>query len=98
MRAATDAAVEHGASAPAALIALHTFLGGTTVDGLSRVLALTHSGTVRLVDRLEGAGLLERRRGPDARTRAVVLTPAGHRAAEGLQREREGALAALMAP
>ena len=98
MRAATEAAVEHGASAPAALIALHTFLGGTSVDGLSRVLALTHSGSVRLVDRLQTAGLLERGRGPDARTRTVRLTAAGHTAAEELQRERETALADLLAP
>src|SRR3954449_10475174 len=58
------AAVEaagHAAAGPAALTALRIHRG-CSVDRLANVLGLTHSGTVRLVDRLEGDGL--RRRGP----------------------------------
>ena len=47
----------------AALVALSGWLAGTTVDGLARVLRLTHSGAVRLADRLERDGLVERRPG-----------------------------------
>jgi predicted MarR family transcription regulator len=57
------------------------------------VLDLTHSGAVRLVDRLAGAGLVERRRAGDGRAVAVTLTPAGHRAAAEIRAAREHALA-----
>src|SRR4051812_1122971 len=86
------------AAADAALIALSTWLAGTTVDGLARVLELTHSGAVRLTDRLERDGLVERRAGSDGRTRAVHVTAAGARAAGRLQSERFAALEAVLAP
>jgi DNA-binding MarR family transcriptional regulator len=57
------------------------------------VLGLTHSGAVRLVDRLTDAGLAERRRGSDGRSVAVALTPAGRRAAAAVRVARERALA-----
>lgn len=79
-------------AADAALIALSTWLAGGTVDRLARAVALTHSGAVRLADRLEADGLLERRPGPDGRTRALHLTPAGLRTAAGLQAARFAAL------
>ena len=65
---AAAATLPHGASAPAALVALESTLAGGTIDALRRVLGLTHSGAVRLVDRLAAAGLVERRVGPDARS------------------------------
>jgi DNA-binding MarR family transcriptional regulator len=83
----------HGPSAPAALVALAGYLGGEPIDALARVLGLTHSGAVRLVDRLAGAGLVERRRGGDGRSVAVTLTPAGRRAAAEIRAARERALA-----
>jgi DNA-binding MarR family transcriptional regulator len=83
----------HGPSAPAALTALEGYLGGEPIDALARVLDLTHSGAVRLVDRLAGAGLVERRRGGDGRSVAVTLTPAGQRAAAEIRAARERALA-----
>jgi MarR family transcriptional repressor of emrRAB len=85
------------AAADAALVALNGWLGGTTVDGLARVLHLTHSGTVRLADRLERDGLVERRAGTDGRTRALHVTAAGARAAERLQGERFAALEDVLA-
>src|SRR5689334_6381212 len=68
-------------AAPAALIALHDLLAGRSVDDLRRAVDLTHSGAVRLVDRLVADGLATRRPGPDARSLAVVLTARGHRVA-----------------
>ena len=85
-------------AADAALVALAGWLSGTTVDGLARVLALTHSGAVRLADRLERDGLVERRPGADGRTRALHATAAGARAAQRLQAERFAALEDVLAP
>jgi DNA-binding MarR family transcriptional regulator len=81
---AISAAAERSArpgseTAGAALSALHHFLDGPTIDRLCTVLGLTSSGTVRLVDRLETAGYVERGRGDDGRTTIVALTEAGGR-------------------
>lgn len=77
---AATGAGESGAAA-AALSALHEFLDGATLDRLRRVLGLTHSGAVRLVNRLAADGLVERGPGADGRSRSVTLTPAGRQAA-----------------
>jgi DNA-binding MarR family transcriptional regulator len=68
-------------SSAAALSALHQFLDGPTVDRLRRVLGLTSSGTVRLVDRLVDSGYAERGPGGDKRSTAVRLTDDGRAAA-----------------
>jgi DNA-binding MarR family transcriptional regulator len=52
---------------------------GCTIRELSDVLELTHPGTVRLVDRLQDEGLVERRTGVDARSVALHVTQAGRR-------------------
>jgi DNA-binding MarR family transcriptional regulator len=75
-------------TAAAALTALHEFLEDPSVDLLRRVLGLTPSGTVRLVDRLEAAGHVKRQPGSDARSVAVHLTPSGRRAAERIAAAR----------
>jgi DNA-binding MarR family transcriptional regulator len=93
---ATREAAAHGGSAPAALIALGSFLDGSSIDALRRSLGLTHSAAVRLVDRLAGAGLVTRAAGEDARSVAVFLTEAGRRAAEHVQRSRMAALAEVL--
>lgn len=87
-------------SAAIALSALRHFLDAPSVDKLRRVLGLTPSGAVRLVDRLQSAGYVERRPGAhDARSVSVHLTPSGRRAAERVSRARaevlDGALATL---
>jgi DNA-binding MarR family transcriptional regulator len=82
----------------AALVALDTWLAGATVDRLARVLHLTHSGAVRLADRLERDRLIERRPGADNRSRALHVTPAGARAAATLRADRFAALEHLLAP
>jgi DNA-binding MarR family transcriptional regulator len=66
----------------AALSALLHFLESPSIDLLRRVLGLTSSGTVRLVDRLEGEGLVRRRGSEDGRVTTIELTAAGRRAAE----------------
>jgi MarR family transcriptional repressor of emrRAB len=85
-------------SGAAALIALHTFLDGCTIDGLARVLGLSHSGAVRLADRLCADGHAGRRDAQDGRAVSLVLTDAGHDAAVRLQTRREAAIEGVMAP
>ena len=58
-------------TAAAALSSLDNFLDRPTIDTLRRVLGLTSSGTVRLVDRLEDEGLVERGTGEDRRAAAA---------------------------
>ena len=69
-------------SAAAALSALYHFPGRLTVDQLGRVLGLTHSGAVRLVDRLTGAGLVQRAPGADRRIDYLTSLLAGFSPAE----------------
>jgi DNA-binding MarR family transcriptional regulator len=64
-------------AAPAALVALHEFLGGRTTEDLAQAVGITHSGAVRLIDRLVEAGLVERRPGRDGRSGSIVLTARG---------------------
>ncbi len=79
-----------GASAPSALVALDGYLTGQPIDALRRVLGITHSGTVRLVDRLVAAGLVERRAGTtDGRAVPLGLTPAGRRVARRVLASRK---------
>jgi DNA-binding MarR family transcriptional regulator len=101
MSDAVAAAGGQSQTAAAALSALEHFRDGCSIDTLRRMLGLTSSGTVRLVDRLEGAGQVERRAGPDARTASITLTASGHRAAARITAARaavlEEALSALSA-
>jgi MarR family transcriptional repressor of emrRAB len=93
---ATDGAMQAAAaldgSAPAALVAFLDFTPHGSVRALSRVVGLTHSGAVRLVDRLVSAGHVERLPGADARSVTLALTPAGRVVAERVRAAREGAL------
>lgn len=86
----SDAIAEAGQSstAAAALSALHQFLDRPTIDQLRQVLGLTHSGTVRLVDRLEKNGHLRRYPGADGRSTALSLTASGRRQAAKLAETR----------
>jgi DNA-binding MarR family transcriptional regulator len=79
-------------SAAAALLALEEFLGDAHVGRLADVLALTHSGAVRLVTQLERAGLAERRPGADRRRVEVRLTRAGRRRARQARRARSAVI------
>lgn len=84
-------------SAAEALVALHGRRAGSSIDALAAVTGLTHSGTVRLVDRLAEAGMVERRRGADQRSVALYLTPPGRREARRVLARREAAMHSLLA-
>jgi len=79
-------------TAAAALSSLDNFLDRPTIDTLRRVLGLTSSGTVRLVDRLETENLIERGQGDDRRATALQLTRTGRRAATRVATARAGVL------
>ena len=71
------AATELASSDAAAL----NFVGQTpacSIDSVRTALAISHPGTVRVIDRLAGRGLVERRAGVDGRTRGLWLTPSGN--------------------
>jgi MarR family transcriptional regulator, negative regulator of the multidrug operon emrRAB len=77
----------------AALITLRNYAEGEPLDLLRRALALSHPGVVRLADRLERRGLVERRRSDrDGRAVALRLTSAGRRAADEALTARASAI------
>lgn len=95
----TDRTFDAAASEPGlpatdaiALSALHNFLDRPTIDLLRRVLGLTSSGAVRLVNRLEKSKLVERGPAEDGRATAVVLTAEGRRLAKRVSSARAGVL------
>src|ERR1700744_500554 len=96
VNSSAEAVTALGPSAPAALAALHEFLDGGSVTQLSSVLGLSHSGTVRLVDRLDGEGLVDRAGAQDGRAVSVVLTRSGRRVAERVLQARRTSLDALL--
>ena len=88
---AFDEACAVGDSAPAALILIHEN-PDTRIEALARYLALSHSGTVRLVDRLAQAGWVARETCDDKRAVVLVLTKAGTKVAERLLEGRRKSL------
>jgi DNA-binding MarR family transcriptional regulator len=95
MRAATEAELPSGGSAPAVLVHLQVH-PGASVEELRRVLGISQPATVRAVDRLAAESLLERRAGRDGRTVALHLTSAGDAAASALLRRRARSLHSLL--
>lgn len=91
---AANAELDH--TATAALVALLDFAGSESVQRLSQLVGLSHSGSVRLVNRLADAGLVERRPGADARTLAVRLTRRGRAVARRIRARRHAAIAATL--
>jgi DNA-binding MarR family transcriptional regulator len=93
MRDATEEAAGIGGSLPAAVVALHEWAGGRTIETLAGALRLSHSRAVRVIDRLEAEGLASRSRDPvDARGVLVHLTPEGHEAGRVVLAARAAAL------
>lgn len=92
IREATEAAAGLTGAAPVALVALHQFLGGRSTEDLAQATGLTHSGAVRLVDRLVQAGLVERLPGRDGRSLSVVLTRAGRALSHKISEARAQAI------
>ena len=95
--AATAAATDHGAASPAALVCIH-WQPGSTIEELRQKLRLTHSGTVRLLDRLEADGAIERQPGRDGRSVALTLSTQGRRRVRAILEARRAVLAGALAP
>lgn len=79
--------IDRGGETRAALVVIG-YGCGITNDRLRRILGLSHSGTVRLVDRLVSDGLVERKRSRDGREIALHLTSAGAATRAGLLASR----------
>lgn len=93
-----DAFVDEGLDTKAgtALVALLDFAPEAAEQRLRLAIGLTHSGTVRLVDRLQRSGLVERAQGRDERTVAVRLTAAGRKVALRLRYRRRELTSSLL--
>lgn len=89
------AVVGRAGETPAALIVIG-YGPGMSNDRLRRILRLSHSGAVRLIDRLVADGLVERRPGKDSREIALHLTPGGVAAREALLASRMSAASSLL--
>ena len=93
IREAVEAATGMSGGIPAALISLHEWADGRSVEVLAGSMRVTHSRAVRIVDRLEAAGLARRERSAvDGRRALVVIEPAGHELAERALRARAAVL------
>jgi MarR family transcriptional regulator, negative regulator of the multidrug operon emrRAB len=95
---AVRTAASHGGAAPAAIVALATFLDGSSLDAMRRPLGLSHSAAVRLADRLAGAGLVRREPGADGRSVSIRLTAEGAQLALRIRAAREAVLESVLAP
>ncbi|WP_342739282.1 MarR family winged helix-turn-helix transcriptional regulator [Bradyrhizobium sp. B117] len=87
--------IGRGGETPAALVVIG-YGHGMTNDKLRRILGLSHSGTVRLVDRLVSDRLVERRAGKDGREIALHLTATGVATRNELMTSRISAVASLL--
>ncbi len=89
--------LKHAGETPAALVVIGYGLGPTN-DQLRRILGLSHSGTVRLIDRLVKDGLVKRREGRDKREIALYVTKRGKTLREQILKERLAAIRPLLIP
>ena len=80
---------------PAALVTLAHY-PGQSVGALARTLGLTHSGAVRLADRLVAAGLARRVSAGPGRTLALHLTEPGRLAAGRVLGRRQATVEQLV--
>jgi MarR family transcriptional regulator, negative regulator of the multidrug operon emrRAB len=81
---------------PAALVAI-AYNEGRTVEFLRKTLTLSHSWTVRVVEKLEKAGLVQKKTGTDKRAVALYLTDQGKRKVQGIVRARRRCLDEVLA-
>jgi DNA-binding MarR family transcriptional regulator len=79
-----------------ALVAIHNH-PNETIDILSKVLGITHSGAVRLINTLEKENLVERHKSPqDARSVVLRVTVDGSIRVESILKSREGVTSKLL--
>jgi DNA-binding MarR family transcriptional regulator len=96
IRAAGEEELGLGGSAAPAIVALSTYLADEPLDVIGRAFGITASAVVRLVDRLEAEGLVQRRPGPDGRRVSVRLTAKGERQAGAILERRERELSDVL--
>lgn len=89
------AELPHGGGAPAALVTV-AHEPGLSIEALRRAVGLTHSGAVRLVDRLESDGFVDRQRSGE-REVSLRLTRRGRNLLQRIERARIAAVADLLA-
>lgn len=92
---AAERSVGQAASAPACLLTIVT-RPGISIESLRRIVGISQPATVRLVDRLAAAGLVERTPGPDHRTTALMPTEEGRRRAQAALAQRHEVLGSLL--
>ena len=97
IEAAATQVLKQGGETSAALVVIGYGLGPSN-DQLRRVLRLSHSGTVRLVDRLVAEGLVERRQAADGRAVALHATKRGRALREKILKERLQCVETLLTP
>jgi MarR family transcriptional repressor of emrRAB len=98
IREATEAATGLAGGIPAALVSLHEWADGSSVEVLAGAMRVSHSRAVRVVDRLEASGLARREPDPSDGRRALVrLDPAGRELAERALDARSRALYSVVA-
>ena len=97
---AMAAAEDVGASQAAALITLDNYAAGMPLTTLGEALRLSHAAVVRLADRLQARGLVERRRGAggDGRAVGLDLTADGRQAIRAIRAARAAALERALDP
>jgi DNA-binding MarR family transcriptional regulator len=98
IRDATEEATGMAGGVPAALVSLREWADGSSVEVLAGAMRVSHSRAVRVVDRLEAAGLARREPDPaDGRRALVRLEPAGRELAERALEARERVLTLAIA-
>jgi DNA-binding MarR family transcriptional regulator len=91
MQQQAEAEIGMSGQAAAALVTIgHNY--GQSVEFLSGILQLSHSGCVRLVDKLDAQSWIERRAGQDRRSVALYLTEEGQQRKRDVLRARREAL------
>jgi MarR family transcriptional repressor of emrRAB len=97
IREVTEEATGMAGGGPAALVSLHEWADGASVDVLAEAMRVSHSRAVRVVDGLEKAGLAGRQADPaDGRRALVFLEPAGHALAERALEARARVLGSMV--
>lgn len=97
IRSATEGATGLAGALPAALISLREWADGCSIEMLAEVMGVSHSRAVRVVDRLEEAGLARRQSdSSDGRRALVWLEPAGAALADRALEVREEILTGLL--
>jgi DNA-binding MarR family transcriptional regulator len=93
-----NASATHSQSGPAAAATVFLFLDpGLSIGVLAERIKLSHAGTVRLIDRLELEGLVERRRNDsDRRARFIHLTASGEELMSAIMTARDDAISGYL--